>query len=90
MKRRSGRTVTRTISLDVETDRILREEAALHYGGNVSNVIVALAKDARQRAAAGELLARFDGPAMSDEEAEALILKSLKPPRRTRRSGRAA
>ncbi len=92
MKRRPGNTVTRSISIDAETDRVLREEAAAHYNGNVSTLIVALARDARQRAAAGELLRRFDIPSLTDEEAEALLVKSTSPSKKPRkqRKGRAA
>lgn len=84
MKARPGKTVTRSISIDAETDRILREEAKAHYNGNVSTLISALTRDAGQRAAAGELLRRFDVPPMRDDEAAAL-LKSATLPKKLRR-----
>ena len=85
MKRRPGKTVTRSISVDVETDRILREEARAHYNGNVSTLIAALTRDARQRAAAGDLLRRFEIPPLTDAEAEALLLKSTTAPKKPRK-----
>ena len=90
--RRPGNTVTRSISIDLETDRILREQATAHHEGNVSTLIVALTRDAGQRAAAGDLLRRFHIPALTDEEAEAVLLESTAPvktPRRHRK-GKAA
>jgi hypothetical protein len=86
MKGRPGKTVTRSISIDVETDRILREQAKAHYRGNVSTLISAMTRDAGQRAAAGELLRRFDVPPMTDDEAEALLLKSTMPPKKPRKA----
>ncbi len=87
-RRRPGTTITRSISIDAETDRALREQAEAHHGGNVSTLIVALARDARQRAAAGALLLRFDIPPLSDAEAEALLRESTAPlekPRKPRK-----
>jgi hypothetical protein len=86
--RRPGKTVTRSISIDLETDRVLREQADAHHGGNVSTLIVALAKDARQRAAAGDLLRRFDIPPLTDEEAEELLRESTAPIKKRRKLGK--
>ncbi len=83
--KRPGKTVTRSISIDLDTDRVLREQADAHHGGNVSTLIVALAKDARQRAAAGDLLRRFDTPPLTDEEAEALLRESASPNKKARK-----
>lgn len=33
------------------TDRILKEEAAAHFGGNVSKLVAAIAREARRKAA---------------------------------------
>jgi hypothetical protein len=85
MKARPGKTVTRSISIDVETDRILREQAKAHYRGNVSTLISAMTRDVGQRAAAGALLRRFDVPAMTDAEAEALLRESTLLPKKPRR-----
>ena len=68
-------TITRSISIDRETDRFLRESAAAHFDGNVSTLIIALAKDAESRAAAGAFLDRCNYTRMTDEEAESFIVK---------------
>ena len=56
MKKRSGKTATFSISVDVETQRILKAEAARSYGGNVSALVSAIAKEARLQAALDWLL----------------------------------
>jgi hypothetical protein len=88
MKSRPGKTVTRSISVDAETDRILREEAKAHYNGNVSTLISALTRDAGQRAAAGELLRRFAVTPMTDDEAAALLLEATTTLPKKRRKAR--
>ena len=39
MKKRSGNTATFSISVDLETQRILKKEAARSYHGNVSALV---------------------------------------------------
>jgi post-segregation antitoxin (ccd killing protein) len=56
MTRRAGRTATFSISVDLETQRILKEEAARSYSGNVSALIAAIAKEAKRKAALDWLL----------------------------------
>jgi len=56
MRKRSGRTATFSISVDVETRRILKEEAARSYEGNVSALVTAIAKEAKLQAALDWLL----------------------------------
>jgi hypothetical protein len=48
---RRGKTHTLSISVDETTDRILKEEAAAHFGGNVSKLVAAIAREARRKAA---------------------------------------
>ena len=56
MKKRPGKTATFSISVDVDTQRILREEAARSYDGNVSALVAAIAKEAKAKAALDWLL----------------------------------
>jgi post-segregation antitoxin (ccd killing protein) len=56
MKRRPGKTVTFSISVDRETERILKQEAARSYGGNVSALVAAIAREAKRQAALDWLL----------------------------------
>lgn len=55
-KQRSGNTATFSISVDRETQRILKEEAARSYGGNVSALVAAIAKEAKLQSALDWLL----------------------------------
>ena len=56
MKKRAGKTATFSISVDPETRRILKEEAIRSYGGNVSALVSAIAKEAKRQAALDWLL----------------------------------
>ncbi|HWL86241.1 MAG TPA: hypothetical protein VNO21_10585 [Polyangiaceae bacterium] len=60
MKKRPGKTATFSISVDMETKRILKEEAARSYGGNVSALVAAIAKEAKRQAALDWLLQGAD------------------------------
>ncbi len=86
MKRR-GATVTFSISVDAETQRILKAEAARSYGGNVSALVSAIAREAKQRAALDWLL---EGAKITAQERAAFLDEMdglVKPkPRRRRRA----
>jgi hypothetical protein len=84
-KRRPGKTVTRSISIDAETDRFLRERADERFGGNLSSVIVAMAQEETRRAAATAYLDRDNYVRMTDEEAKE-FLATHSPKRRRRAS----
>jgi hypothetical protein len=51
MKTRAGNTVTFSISVDKETQRILKKEAKRLFEGNVSALVAALAREAQRNAA---------------------------------------
>jgi hypothetical protein len=59
-KPRVGRTRTLSISVDPTTDRILKEEAAAHFEGNVSKLVAAIAREARRKAAV-DRIAQWSG-----------------------------
>ena len=69
---RPGKTRTLSISVDVATDKILKEEAREHFEGNVSKLIAAMAREARRKAAL-ERLAVWSGYAgLSERERDAI------------------
>lgn len=68
MKKRAGKTRTFSISVDEETQKVLRQEAARSYGGNVSALVSAIAKEAKRQAALDWLLQRADTSRISDDE----------------------
>jgi post-segregation antitoxin (ccd killing protein) len=53
---RLGKTVTFSISVDPETQRILKQEAKRSYNGNVSALVASIAKEAKRQAAFDWLL----------------------------------
>jgi hypothetical protein len=53
---RYGKTRTLSISVDATTDRILKEEAKAHFGGNVSKLVSAIALEARRAAAVNRIV----------------------------------
>jgi post-segregation antitoxin (ccd killing protein) len=73
MKARAGKTVTFSISVDEETQRILRAEAKRSYGGNVSALVAAVAKEAKRQSALDWLLQRSGTPPMTEAERKALL-----------------
>jgi post-segregation antitoxin (ccd killing protein) len=73
VKRRTGKTVTFSISVDAETQRVLKAEAKRSYGGNVSALVAAIAKEAKRQSALDWLLQRASGPAMTAAERDALL-----------------
>jgi post-segregation antitoxin (ccd killing protein) len=85
MKKRPGKTATFSISVDVETQRILKEEAARSYGGNVSALVAAIAKEAKRQAALDWLL---EGTKVTDEERAAFLseIDGEKRPRKRRKA----
>lgn len=60
MRKRAGRTATFSISVDVETQQILKREATRSYDGNVSALVAAIAKEAKRQGALDWLLAGRD------------------------------
>ncbi len=74
MKRRAGTTATFSISVDAETQRILKEEAKRSYAGNVSALVTAIAKEAK-RPALDWLLQSSGAVAMTAAERDALLIE---------------
>lgn len=73
MKRRPGKTATISISVDEETKRVLKAEAKRSYGGNVSALVAAIAKEAKRQSALDWLLQRSGTSRMSEAERDALL-----------------
>jgi post-segregation antitoxin (ccd killing protein) len=89
MSPRPGKTATFSISVDEETQRILRTEAKRSYGGNVSALVSAIAKEAKRQSALDWLLQKSEAAPMTDAERDALLSEiDGKPPKKRR--GRAA
>ena len=86
-----GKTRTLSISVDATTDRILKEEARAHFGGNVSKLVSAIALEAR-RSAAVDRIAEWSGyaelSAVERDKIEAEIKKELaaQKPKKKRRT----
>ena len=86
--KRKGSTVTFSVSVDRPTKKLLRQIAARSYGGNVSELITQVAKQAARQQAAADLLALHGRPMMTDAEADAFeaeIAAELARPKRKRR-----
>jgi post-segregation antitoxin (ccd killing protein) len=90
MKRRAGNTATFSISVDAETQRILKEEAKRSYGGNVSALVTAIAKEAKRQSALDWLLQRSGGVAMTAAERDTLLAEIDGLPSKKKRSPKAA
>src|SRR5580658_3276654 len=75
MKRRTGKTVTFSISVDAETQRVLKAEAKRSYGGNVSALVASIAKEAKRQSALDWLLQRSGASAMTAAERDALLVE---------------
>jgi len=73
MTRRPGKTATLSISVDAETQRILKQEAKRSYAGNVSALVSAIAKEAKRQSALDWLLQRSGTPPMTNAERDALL-----------------
>jgi post-segregation antitoxin (ccd killing protein) len=73
MAKRAGKTATFSISVDAATQRILKEEAKRSYGGNVSALVAAIAKEAKRQSALDWLLQRPGTTRMTDAERDALL-----------------
>ena len=69
---RLGKTRTLSISVDPATDRILKEEAAAHFGGNVSKLVAAIAREARRKAAVGRIAAWSGYAALSERDRDTI------------------
>ena len=91
MAKRVGRTRTFGISVDAETETFLREEAEQRFGGNVSKLVTALAREEQGRQAAEWLVHRSKTyERMTDEDARALVSRLTAPKKSKRRSRRTA
>ncbi|GAC1576469.1 MAG: hypothetical protein NVS3B20_08030 [Polyangiales bacterium] len=86
MKKRPGKTATFSISVDVATQRILKEEAARSYDGNVSALVAAIAKEAKAQAALDWLL---DGTTVTAAD-RAAFLREVDGKQRPKRRRKAA
>lgn len=84
-KKRSGNTVTFSISVDEKTQRILKKEAKRLFDGNVSKLVVALAREAERNAALDRYL---EGTQVSEEEIDAFVAErhTKHPPKKRRRA----
>lgn len=86
--RRRGSTHTLSISVDPTTERILKEEARAHFGGNVSKLVAAIAREARRKAAV-DRIAEWSGytrlTEREREDIEAEIQKELSVQKRRKR-----
>lgn len=90
MNRRSGKTSTVSISVDAETQAILKAEAKRGYGGNVSALVAAIAREAKRQGALEWLLAAASAPRITDPERAALLAEIDGKRPSKRRSSRAA
>lgn len=90
MKRRAGKTATFSISVDPETQRILKSEAKRNFNGNVSALIAAIAKEAKRQAALEWLLQRSNAAPMTESERDELLAEIDGKPRATKRRRSAA
>ena len=88
MKPRPGKTATFSISVDEETQRILKAEAKRSYAGNVSALVTAIAKEAKRQSALDWLLQR--SATMTDAERDALLAEIDGKPASKKRSRKAA
>lgn len=86
MAKRVGRTKTFGISVDAETEKFLRAEADERFGGNVSKLVTALAREEQSRQAAEWLLSRSKSYVrMTDDEAREFMSRFDGPKRSKRK-----
>ena len=90
MKRRPGKTATISISVDQETQRVLKAEAKRSYGGNVSALVAAIAKEAKRQSALDWLLQRSGTSPMTEAQRDALLAEIDAEPSPRKRRRRAA
>ena len=90
MTARAGKTATFSVSVDAETQRILKAEAKRSYGGNVSALVSAIAKEAKRQSALDWLLQRSGAAPMTDAERDSLLAEIDGKPTRRKRHHRAA
>jgi post-segregation antitoxin (ccd killing protein) len=90
MGTRAGKTATFSISVDKETQHILKTEAKRSYGGNVSALVSAIAKEAKRQSALDWLLQRAGHPAMTTDERDAFLAEIAGQPAPKKRRRRAA
>ena len=65
--------MTFSISVDEETQRVLKAEANRSYGGNVSALVAAIAREAKRQSALDWLLQRSTASRMTPAERDALL-----------------
>jgi hypothetical protein len=65
-QRRTGATETFSVSVDPETKSALKARADRLYGGNMSALITALAREAERAEAVARLVARAGGSTLTD------------------------
>jgi post-segregation antitoxin (ccd killing protein) len=90
MTRRPGKTATFSISVDAETQRILKQEAKRSYAGNVSALVSAIAKEAKRQSAPDWLLQRSGSAPMTDAELDTLLAEIDGRPAKKKRSRNAS
>lgn len=71
--KRAGSTRTMSISVDATTEEVLRTFAKRHFGGNVSALVTAMAKELRRKEALAWLLASSGVPRLDAEQTQALL-----------------
>lgn len=88
MKRRPGNTTTVSISVDKETERLLKAEAKRRYGGNVSALVAAIAREAKRQSALDWLLQRSGREPLTDAQLDVLLaeIDGATPKKRRRRA----
>ena len=80
-KRRAGRTVKLSVSLDRDDVAVLKRRAKESYGGNLSAAFSEAAKWLRQREARRRLIGRLGGPSLTPESAAAIEAEQAGGPR---------
>lgn len=84
--RRAGKTRTLTISVDVEAEKFVREEAKRLFNGNVSQLFAAILRDAERFAAMDRVIAVSGHPRPTAAELAELRAEVAGKPKRKRRA----
>ncbi len=71
--KRPGSTRTMSISVDATTEEVLRAFAKKHFGGNVSSLVAAMAKELRRKESLAWLLASSGVPRLDADQTAALL-----------------